>query len=216
MALAAAPRVIFAAHLVLAVYAVALAVFAAMAPSRHYGWVVWPLAWALFYARLAAEERAAPRVPALGVLHVAGLWLLTVMMAAEVALRLDRVAGDGWVRAAWGATAALALWLTVQHALRWPVRAAPHAYGEIGVPGLAAFAALWLLWANVRSDGDPAPLPALPLVNPLDLASLAALGALARWHLADERPSGGAWCAGCSVRRLSSSSTSSRCARCIS
>jgi len=127
-------------------------------------------------------------VPAFGVLHVAGLWLLTAMIAAEVALRLDRVAGDGWFHAAWGATAALALWLTVQHALRWPMRAAPHEYAKIGVPGLAAFAALWLVWANVTSDGDPGPLPALPLVNPLALASLAALGALARWHLADESP----------------------------
>ncbi len=126
-----------------------------------------PIAWALFYLRLGAEGRAGVPVPALGALHVAGLWLLTAMIAAEFAVRLDRVAGDGWFHAAWGAIAALALWLTVQYSARWPMRTAPRAYAEIGVPGLAVMTALWLVWANVRSDGDPSPLRALPLANPL-------------------------------------------------
>jgi len=178
----------FAALLVLAAYAVALAVFLGTLPSRDYGWALWPIAWALFYLRLGAQGRADVPVPAVGALHVAGLWLLTAMIAAEFALRLDRVAGDGWFHAAWGAIAALALWLTVQYSARWPMRTAPRAYAEIGVPGLAVMTALWLLWATVRSDGDPSPLRALPLANPLDLASLAALGALVRWYLADSRP----------------------------
>ena len=37
------------------------------------------------------------------------------------------------------------------------------------------------------TPGDPAPIGYLPLLNPLDLASLLALAAVLRWHLADQR-----------------------------
>jgi len=180
-------RTHFAAHVVLAAFVVAIALADAWLPSRDYGWAAWPVAWALFYLRLARDTRDEMPVPALGAVHVGGLWLLTAMLAAEVALRLDAIAGDGWFHAAWGAVLAAALWLTVKHALRWPLRAAPFAYAQVGVPGLALAALLWLLFANSSSGGDPAPLPALPLLNPLDLASLAAVGALLLWHLTDAR-----------------------------
>lgn len=180
----------FVAHLVLAGAVIAWAIDDAQMPSRHYGWLVWPLAWFAFYARLAWEERLQLRVPAAAqsALHVLGLWLLTAMIAAEAALRIDTIAGAGWFHAAWGAVPALALWAVVQHATRWPMRAAPFAYASTGAPGLALFALAWTVFAGAVTAGDPAPLPYLPLLNPLDLASLLALGAVLRWHLADRRP----------------------------
>jgi uncharacterized membrane protein len=180
--------VFFAAHVVFAAYAVAQAILTATLPSRHYGWVAWPVGWILYYLRLTADERAQVRVPGPAVLHIAGLWLLTMMFAAEMALRVDPVAGDGWFHAAWGITFALALWLTVSNPTRWPIRLAPTAYIDTGAPGIAVLAGLWLLGANVHTGGDPAPLPALPLVNPMDLASLAVLGALFLWHLHEADP----------------------------
>jgi uncharacterized membrane protein len=182
----------FVGHIVLATAAVTIAIDAAQMPSRHYGWIVWPLAWAFFYARLAWDQRAPLRVPdAMNpVLHVGGLWLLTAMVAAEAALRIDTIAGDGWFHGLWGAVPAIALWLVVQYAMRWPMRAAPFAYASIGAPGLAVFALAWILFVSVFTPGDPAPIGYLPLLNPLDLASLLALAAVLRWHLADRR---GAW-----------------------
>ena len=179
----------FVAHIVLGTAAVAIAIEAAQMPSRHYGWIVWPLAWGFFYARLAWEQRAPLRVPTSmqAALHVGGLWLLTAMIAAEAALRIDTIAGDGWFHAIWGAVPAVALWLVVQYAMRWPMRAAPFAYASIGAPGLAIFTLAWILFASVFTPGDPAPIGYLPLLNPLDLASLLALAAVLRWHLADQR-----------------------------
>ncbi len=179
----------FVAHIVLATAAVTIAIDAAQMPSRHYGWIVWPLAWAFFYARLAWEERAPLRVPDAmnSVLHVGGLWLLTAMVAAEAALRIDTIAGDGWFHGLWGAVPAVALWLVVQYAMRWPMRAAPFAYASIGAPGFAIFALAWVLFVSVFTPGDPSPIGYLPLLNPLDLASLLALAAVLRWHLADRR-----------------------------
>jgi uncharacterized membrane protein len=179
----------FVAHIVLGTAAISIAIDAAQMPSRYYGWIVWPLAWAVFYARLAWNERAPLPVPALmqSALHVAGLWLLTAMITAEAALRIDTIAGDGWFHGLWGAVPAIALWLAVQYATRWPLRAAPFAYASIGVPGLAIFALAWVLFASVFTPGDPAPIGYVPLLNPLDLASLLALTAALRWHLADQR-----------------------------
>jgi uncharacterized membrane protein len=175
----------FAAHVVIAAYVVVQAVFAATLPSKHYGWVIWPLAWALYYQRLGVDARAAVRVPVPASLHVAGVWLLTPMLASEVALRLGAVAGDGWFHAAWGGMLALSIWLTASNGTRAPMRFAPTAYNQVAVPGLGVAAGMWLLFANVRSGGDPAPLPALPLLNPMDLASLAVLAALFLWHLTE-------------------------------
>jgi uncharacterized membrane protein len=181
----------FVAHIVLAAAAVVMALEGALMPSRHYGWIVWPLAWGFFYARLAWEKRAALGVPpdAQSTLHVGGLWLLTAMIAAEIALRIDTIAGAGWFHGIWGAVPALALWWVVQYAMRWPMRAAPFAYASVGAPGLAMFALGWLVFVSAFTAGDPAPIPYLPLLNPLDLASLLALAAVLRWHLADQRAS---------------------------
>jgi hypothetical protein len=120
----------FVAHLVLAGTVVVLATSGAQLPSRHFGGVVWPLAWACYYARLAWEERLSLRAPVPTLIHVGGVWLLTAMIAAEAALRLDAITGDGWFFAAWGAVPAVALWLIAQNALRWPMRAAPR-YAEV-------------------------------------------------------------------------------------
>jgi uncharacterized membrane protein len=50
------------------------------------------------------------------------------------------------------------------------------------VPALIAlFLLLWVLHANVTLDGDAAPLPYLPLINPLDLAVALALIAAVTW-----------------------------------
>ncbi len=178
----------FAAHVTLAAFTVAQAVLDATLPGNHYGSIVWPLAWVLFYWRLGRDDRLPVKLPVAGPVHVAGLWLLTAMVAAEAALGLDRIAGAGWFHAAWGAVFALALWWTAQPRDVWPVRAAPAIHASIGIPGLAAFAALWLLLANAMTGGDPAPLVALPVLNPMDLAAFGVLAALTRWVLAARGP----------------------------
>ena len=157
-------------------------------PSRHYGWFVWPLAWAAYAVRLRWDDRLVTKVSSPGAVHVGGLWLLTAMITAEAALRVDAIAGDGWFHGVWGALPAVALWLVVHYAFAWPMRAAPFAYATVGAPGLAFFALGWMVVSGVMTPGDAAPLPYLPLLNPLDLSALLTLAAVLRWHLADHRP----------------------------
>lgn len=177
----------FVAQVVVAAAAVALAMGEGHRPSEQYGALVWPIAWAVFYLRLHWEDRAGVRAPYPEIIHVAGLWSLTAMATVEVALQLDRIAGDGWHFAVWGALPALALWLVLQYKMRWPMRAAPFAYAKLGAPGLAAFLLGWLLFTSIRTTGDASPLRYIPLLNPLDIATLLALFAVLRWHLEDHR-----------------------------
>jgi uncharacterized membrane protein len=50
-----------------------------------------------------------------------------------------------------------------------------------------AFLVGWIVFVNFRSDGNPAPLPYVPLLNPLDLAQAGALLALITWYLGVKR-----------------------------
>jgi len=184
-------RLYFFAHLAFAAWIIAGATVESELPSEYFGWVVWPLAWAIFYVRLSWDARTSLPVsgPLQSVLHVGGLWLMTAMIASEAALRLDFIAGSAWYHALWGAAPAVALWLVIGYALRWPMRAAPLAYAQVGAPGLAIFLLTWIVVTSVFIPGEVSPVPYLPLLNPLDIAALLALAALARWHLTDQRVS---------------------------
>lgn len=96
--------------------------------------------------------------------------------------------GEGWrialVALPWLATAALAL-------LRWQWVAAPlgdlfDGWRERLLAAVFALLALWWLGALFQAGGA-APLPWLPLLNPLELAQLAALVLALRWQLGDAR-----------------------------
>jgi uncharacterized membrane protein len=173
-----------AVHLVFAAYVISQAIESNRAPSELYGALAWTLGWVAYYARFMQASRSAAELPpsALAALHVAGLWMLPAMLAAECSVQLRSVAGSGWIGAVWGAVAAAALWFAGMRPPRWPATAAPDAYAGIGAGGLVAFAGAWLLVGGLWTDGDPAPLPALPLLNPMDVASLLVLVALARWR----------------------------------
>jgi uncharacterized membrane protein len=50
------------------------------------------------------------------------------------------------------------------------VAAYPQSYGHVAAGALAAGLLVWIVWANLNSDGAAAPLPYVPLLNPLDIA----------------------------------------------
>ena len=76
--------------------------------------------------------------------------------------------------------AALLLLSRLAPRLAWPVRAFERAWIGIAPLPLAGFLALWLflcLWGR----GDPAPLPYIPLLNPLDLTLALGTASLMVW-----------------------------------
>ncbi len=154
-------------------------------PFAHLGYLAWPLAFAAQLFLLHRYEAADNSYREW--LHAGGLWLLAALGAWQVAWAIDQgVAG----RAAWS----LIAWALVPGGLlvvlalrgeriRWPVAAHLASYLVKGGTPLAIFLAAWFVASNLLSDGDPWPLPYLPLLNPLDLAQACALLVVASWFV---------------------------------
>jgi uncharacterized membrane protein len=152
-------------------------------PFANRGWLAWPLAWAEHLWVLRRHENEDEALQEW--LHAAGLWLLAVVACWEFAWQIDR-AVEGkrvWPLIAWAVVPAVILAaLTASRARRaWPVSQHAKSYLLLGAVPLAAFLGAWTIYANFTSNGDPAPLPYLPLLNPLDIAQALAFVILAYW-----------------------------------
>ena len=86
---------------------------------------------------------------------------------------------DGWKTAAVALIPLLGLRLTTMARL-WPVSAWPFPYGAVVGGVLALSLLLWTLW-SIASPGSAAPLPWLPVLNPVDGTAGLVLLVLALW-----------------------------------
>ena len=158
-----------------------LAVDVVTHPFDHFGFVAWPAAFAvnLWLLRRHEETRAITWA------HSVGLWLFAALTAWEAAWWMGELirGGEVWRLIGWAVVPlALLAGLTDRgERIAWPVLRFLRAYLVEGAIPLAAFLWLWMVHANFTSRGDAAPLPYLPLVNPLDLVQFAALMALFAW-----------------------------------
>ena len=85
----------------------------------------------------------------------------------------------------WGLVPALGLGIVSELAPRssWPIGTHRRGYSVLGAVPVVALLVLWSIAANVHGSGDPAPLPYVPLLNPLDLTQAAILLALTTWRM---------------------------------
>ena len=115
------------------------------------------------------EQSAADWLHGISLLLFAAAW--THFSGTVGALWLDGV----WLQVVW-LTVPLAFWL-LSASPKQPAlfRRHPAAYLKFGGIMCALFAAGWLLRVNISAPHRPAPLPYLPLLNPLELASVGLL-----------------------------------------
>jgi uncharacterized membrane protein len=158
----------------------------AVHPLGRAGWLGFPIAFALYTELLRSFVPAAPasRAP----LHVVYLCAAVLLLTLEAQHLVSDFAG---LNQTWsGSAVAMVLALgAVRDRARRARGALALSRGARGLPPrgrgvLALMAALWTWWANFTLDGDAAPLPSWPLLNPLDLAQIALLGAAGAWVLA--------------------------------
>ena len=153
-------------------------------PLKGGGAWAWPIAFAVHALMLRLAAPGWPE-PAVRAVHACGLLALALLGALlGRAITSDWGAPDSaWPWLGWLVVPAALLLLLTRRSVAdvWPVRAAPAAYVRIGGAVLAAGLWLWTLVANVASDGTAAPLPHLPLVNPLDVGVALALVAVVLW-----------------------------------
>jgi uncharacterized membrane protein len=159
----------------------------------HFGWLVWPLAWIVLWATLRVADRLRVGASAnqqvhddmLRLAHTVCAIALVAWASWELSEWAGRRTAEGTVWIACGAAIPAILYLLAtvkwRDAERWPFDVHGAAYGASAGTTIAALLFVWFAIVNLTSPGNPAPLPYLPLLNPLDLTLIAALGALAAW-----------------------------------
>jgi uncharacterized membrane protein len=150
-------------------------------PAESLGWFAWPGAVAamLFFLR-QREARFPALIPAL---HASGYWLVTGLIAWETHWLVGRAAGGVWPEAATLAIVAALLFATLYATRRdgWPFGTHARTYALTGGGLVLAGLVAATLVLNVQSDGSAAPLPYVPLVNPLELVSVLVVFLLLRY-----------------------------------
>ncbi len=182
-------RVALLAALALLPIMVAFGIWSAISqahPLAHGGWVAWPLAFAGLYFNLHRHE-GTPLQEFHRAFHGAALWLLAALLSWEMSLEIARVVGRGgsWATIGWAIVPAvlLAMLPYLTDRLRWPFQAHRQAYVTVAGTGLALYLAAWSLVTNVLVASPSAPLPYLPVLNPLDIAQALVILILARFGL---------------------------------
>lgn len=136
-------------------------------PLDVWGWAAWPVSLFAYYLFLRLREGLFPQLSV--ALHAGGYWIVAVLAAFEIYWQVDSVAGGVWPPVAALATA-LSLVGAAMLARRrptWPVAMHWRSYltactgPALAVIGIAVFVMV------LASDGDPSPLPYLPLLNPV-------------------------------------------------
>ncbi|MFO1316908.1 MAG: DUF2339 domain-containing protein [Burkholderiales bacterium] len=167
-----------------------------------YGWLVWPLAWVTQWCALFAAdalrgrdgESAATDGRAAGVLafaHAASAIGVVAWASWEASEWVGRAFAEGTVwmpsAAAWPAIAFVALAARAADWPHWPLNEYRDAYATSAATTVATLLGVWFVLVNAISPGGTAPLPYVPLANPLDATLVAALAALVHWARATLR-----------------------------
>lgn len=106
--------------------------------------------------------------------HAAALLLFGLLWQKLVFQTASLWLGGVWLQLTWLAVPAAYLLLSAKARPALFARH-PAAYRAFGGAACALAAAAWLLWANLSAPRAPAPLPYLPVFNPLELAAAALL-----------------------------------------
>ncbi len=155
-------------------------------PFAQWGALGWATIFVTHFALLRIAE--SQRHTALEWLHGGACWALALLFAWELNWQVAERTTGVWASLAWGFAPALLLAWLGRRQLRpqWPIAQHHIGYRMIGAAPIAVALCIWIVMINLGSTGDPAWLPYLPLLNPLDVCVALALAALVMWWSALE------------------------------
>lgn len=156
--------------------------------------LLWVLLLGLHGWMLRRNDREAPR-RLLRWLHVGSTWLVLLLLADALWFLIDRAGlwDSDWAKlvlpgAAIAVLAGLALWAgranraSALERFGWPLKPQAQAYWWLAALPVAGLTWLGAVGAGLTGSGDTAPLPYIPLLNPMDLALALAVGSLLLWR----------------------------------
>ena len=181
--------------------ALGLGFVASIAAGRHVllapDWILWLSAIAVHIGLLRSIDRDDPdeRVELVaGALHVGGVWLATAMLADCLWLGIDRArlwntswAGVVFLASVVMVLVALTLWAgraLARGESRWPLDRHAVGYGWVAALPIAVLTYAGAVSTAVGASGETAPLPYLPIINPVDLTLALAIAGLLAWRRA--------------------------------
>ncbi|CAK8724676.1 Putative membrane protein [Candidatus Electrothrix laxa] len=163
----------------------------------HLGWLAWPVFFLLLHHCLylgrpgghAGGRMSEKDLPAvlLRLTHIGAYLLLVLILTAEAAWQVHHLTGGVgvWNLIVWGLVPAALLQLVQSKRLAryWPLSDYAAQYQEESSAVLAVLLWLWLLMGSLLSSGNAAPLPFIPIFNPLELSQLIVFLIIFRWLL---------------------------------
>jgi uncharacterized membrane protein len=153
-------------------------------PFANGGWWGWLAAFAALYFVMYRHEGEA-RAPLAKYFNSVAAWFFCALFSWELAWQVKThvIGADTWAASAWIVIPAFFLWRLPKLVtrVRWPFARNREAYLFVAGVGVVLYLAAWSVLTNAVSAGDTAPLPYVPLLNPLDLGQALILLVLLRY-----------------------------------
>lgn len=154
-------------------------------PFAQWGESGWLLLFATHYGLLYLVDikKSQANDVAASALHAGAYWMLAGLIAWEVSWQVEYHASGVWSQLPWGLAPALLLAaIGRRHPVpAWPLARFSDVYRLTGAMPLAIAVSAWIVFINLTNVGDPAWLPYVPLLNPLDISVALCLAALGLW-----------------------------------
>ncbi len=152
-------------------------------PLEGWGALFWPAALFMHGLLLRGQKSWLP-AGLQGAVHAAGVWLFVVIAALELHWQLAHMGGadSTWAMLGWLLAPLAYLWAMSSGTLRriWPLRDFRDAYAVAGALPVTVFLLGWTGASALIGEGA-APLPYIPLLNPLETGQIAVLLGIALW-----------------------------------
>lgn len=117
--------------------------------------------------------------------HALGYWFLLMLAGSELSWIAEQLAAGValWPWLAWCAAGTFGLLFTMRglQSVKWPFAAQSELYRDTLQWPVGVLLVLWLLYGNLHHSGAGSGLPYVPVLNPFDLAQMAAMYALWKW-----------------------------------
>ncbi len=147
------------------------------------GWVAWLLAFCVQYRLLYTCEKVWPGKTLPG-WHQGTLWLLLAVLVLEGSHCIGVLlpGAQTWQYCVWGLVPGITVLLILSKGdrLAWPIRRFHDAYFGMGTTLPVAFCFGWTVLFNFY-PADPAPLPYIPVLNPLAVTQIFLLVMILKW-----------------------------------
>jgi uncharacterized membrane protein len=154
-------------------------------PLDRWGLLVWPFAFGVHFWLLRRYQSEWDRQYQTFA-HALGFWLLVFLATWEVVWQTQQImpTTPTWALIMWPLLPSISMLLVTLRGERlgWPIAHFRQDYFVYGLGPIALYLIGWALFATVQ-PADPAPLPYIPILNPVELMQLIALASVSIWSI---------------------------------